>query len=154
MNRPCLHLFGAGALFAVLAPTAMARTMVPEARYTTTANTVFDSKTKLIWQRDRANAQLYDWSGAKDYCTSAEMATILGGAGRLPTMKELMTIVDYSRFAPAIDPDAFPATPTSPFWSSSLLVFTQSTQAWTVTFLDGRNASSGVTSRLSVRCVR
>jgi len=154
MNRPCLRLFSAGPAFALIASTAMAQTMVPGARYTVTANTVFDSKTKLTWQRELANGQLQDWSGAKNYCTSAEMTTILGGAGRLPTMKELMTIVDFSRFAPAIDPNAFPATPTSAFWSSSLVAFTQSTQAWTVTFFDGRNASSGVTSRLSVRCVR
>lgn len=38
---------------------------------------------------------------------------------RLPTMEELLSIVDESKACPTIDPVAFPDTPKATFWSSS-----------------------------------
>ncbi len=38
---------------------------------------------------------------------------------RMPTVKELEGIVDFGRVNPAIDPDYFPNTPGSYFWSGS-----------------------------------
>ena len=37
----------------------------------------------------------------------------------LPNVKELFSLVDKSRVSPAIDATAFPATPSSYFWTSS-----------------------------------
>jgi hypothetical protein len=85
----------------------------PAGRYVINAGTIFDVKTGLTWQQstvDYPNDTNFAWDNAKAACT---------GAWRLPTIRELQSIVDYSRSNPAVDP-AFqmPATPPS-CWSST-----------------------------------
>ena len=67
---------------------------------------VTDNVTQLQWQ-DNIETQtvISDWEGAKDYCS----ALTLGGYSnwRLPTRKELFSIVDFGRFWPAMDPSKF-----------------------------------------------
>lgn len=152
MNVPFLRLFAAVALVATFAMTATAQTGPTAARYTTAANTVYDNKTKLTWQRMVA-PHSYNWVAARAYCASEAVTTTLGGAGRLPTLKELQSIVDYARLAPAIDPDAFPSDPLSFFWSASLRVSSSSSEAWGVNFYDGDTYSRQVNSESAVRCV-
>ena len=152
MNVPFLRLFAAVALVASFAMTATAQTGPPAARYTTTTNTVYDNKTKLTWQRMVA-PNTYNETAARVYCASEAVTTILGGAGRLPTLKELQSIVDYSRRAPAIDPDAFPSNAPSFFWSASLRVGSSSSDAWGVNFYDGDTYTRQVNSDAAVRCV-
>jgi hypothetical protein len=78
----------------------------------------------------------------------------LGGTGwRLPTLKELQTIVDYSQSNPSIDSTAFPSTPAAWFWSSSPLAGSSS-NAWLVRFFDGYTGDSDVSTTNFVRCVR
>ncbi|CAK0741490.1 hypothetical protein CCP4SC76_1100009 [Gammaproteobacteria bacterium] len=57
---------------------------------------------------------------------------------RLPTVKELAGIIDYSRFDPnpTIDVSNFPNTPASPFWSSTPYA-NASDSAWNVNFGHG-----------------
>lgn len=56
---------------------------------------------------------------------------------RLPSIRELMTIVDRTRSSPAIDPVAFPGAPSGGlFWSSSPHA-SISGNAWYVNFADG-----------------
>jgi hypothetical protein len=125
----------------------------PAGRYVLTAGTVQDTKTGLTWQRTVPSAT-YDWDGAKTYCAST-VSTSLGGTGwRLPTLKELQTIVDYTQAtAPLIDSTAFPSTPSTWFWSSSpgagLLDY-----AGDVSFGDGSSSYSHVGDDGRVRCVR
>jgi hypothetical protein len=78
----------------------------------------------------------------------------LGGGYRLPTVKELLTIVDFSKSNPAIDSNAFPNTPAVAFWTATPLAGSPPTSAWFISFDDGYagNADMGQPNR--VRCVR
>jgi L-lactate utilization protein LutB len=89
-----------------------------------------------------------------------------GGHWRLPTKIELESIVDETWTMPAIDPQAFPNTPTAGagFWTASRSLF-QPTQLtvvlqggewiWCVFFDDGRtNVVNIPGSSALVRCVR
>jgi len=133
--------------------TASAYAQAPAGRYTTSGATVYDKKTNLTWQRTLPTTQ-YSWADAKTYCGSAAVSTILGGTGRLPTVKELSTIVDYWQSpGPAVDATAFPSTPTGVFWSSSPLAGSASS-AWGINFTFGNAATESVSLVFNVRCVR
>jgi hypothetical protein len=120
-----------------------------------TANgTVYDTKTRLTWQQTVSSAT-YSWAEAKAYCGSAAVGGSLGGTGwRLPTIKELMTIVDLSQATGGamIDPNAFPQTQSMAFWSSSPLAGTGN--AWSVYFGYGSTNLGDVSIAYPVRCVR
>jgi Protein of unknown function (DUF1566) len=146
-------------LVSVLAAVAMAlaapagAATAPAGRYTyPAAGTVYDTKTKLTWQQTAPSAA-YAWADAKTYC--AGVGATLGGTGwRLPTMKELQTIVDESRSNPSIDPTAFPGAPAAIFWSSSPVAGSPS-YAWSVYFYVGNTDYGWATAHtLDVRCVR
>ena len=136
--------------FATVAFTTSAHANAPAGRYTTANGTVYDTKTKLTWQQTVASGT-YNWAGAKTYCAGLS----LNGTGwRLPTIKELQTIVDDSRTNPAIDTTAFPSTPADWFWSSSPLAGSSS-YAWDVSFDFGFTGYSDVSYNYgNVRCVR
>ena len=134
---------------ATVAFTRSADANAPAGRYTTSSGTVYDTKTKLTWQQAVAPGT-YTWANAKAYCAGLS----LNGTGwRLPTIKELQTIVDESQTNPSIDTTAFPSTPANWFWSSSPLVGSSS-YACSVSFNDGSADCSAVSSASYVRCVR
>ena len=139
-------------LVATLALSLQASASAPPGRYTISGGTVFDNKTKLTWQQ-QTPATLYTWAGAKTYC--AGLGTTLGGSGwRLPTVRELLTLIDYSQGPPpVIDTTAFPGTPAGDFWSSSPQAGS-ATNAWEVWFYFGNPKVSATTSTLNVLCVR
>ena len=59
----------------------------------------------------------------------------------MPTVEELIGLVDYSRYDPAIDIEAFPNTLSSSLWSSTQVAF-NSSFAWLVYFgFGGANAT-------------
>ncbi|HEY3354655.1 MAG TPA: DUF1566 domain-containing protein [Polyangia bacterium] len=119
----------------------------PPGRYQVTAETVLDSRTGLTWQR--ASAAHYDFADAKSYCAGL---TLAGGGWRLPTVRELQTIVDEGAYAPAIDGAAFPQTLTLPYWSATPYVPVRG--AWMVDFTEGRVEDHEVSDVMPVRCVR
>ena len=79
--------------------------------------TVTDIKTGLMWQQATAPGGGYTWAEAMEYCKNIS----LGGHSdwRLPTIKELVSIVDFGRFEPSINTDYFPDTKASYYWSST-----------------------------------
>ena len=93
-------------------------------------------------------------SGSFLHNINMERGTGLGGHSdwRLPNIRELMTIVDYSRFSPAIDP-AFTPTATVSYWSSTTAVSDPS-QAFGVDFANGNVFPSDKNGRPRVRAVR
>jgi hypothetical protein len=123
-------------------------------RYTMTQGTVYDTKTKLTWQQP-VPTTTYAWAAAKTYCASTAVSSSLGGSGwRLPTYKELLTIVDNLQSSgPMIDRNAFPGTPSSDFWSSTTQAGLPSS-VWRVDFDYGSTDLGDVPDTGYVRCVR
>jgi hypothetical protein len=157
MNASILRRLGALAIIMVTSPRSVAAA-APSGHYVVTPGsgtgngTVYDSKSKLTWQQT-VSSTLYTLADAKTYC--AGVGASLGGTGwRVPTIKELQSIVDFSKASgPMIDPNAFPSTPSAVFWSSSPLAGSSS-YARVVTFFDGYTVSHDVSNTNYVRCVR
>ena len=143
--RDAIVIFGV-----LLVSIAPARGAAPAGRYTVSAGTVYDMKTKLTWQQS-VTPTTYTFSDATNYC--AALSVTLGGAGwRLPTIKELQTIVDYSQAdAPWIDRTAFPSTPVHYFWSATAEAGT--TTHWVLDFSVGGIQLPGMSTSNNVRCV-
>jgi hypothetical protein len=151
MNASMPRLLLVTAVIAVVL-TASAGASVPAGRYMLASRTVYDAKTRLTWQRTVRSTVLYTWANAKTYCAGAGAS--LGGSGwRLPTVKELRTIIDYSQVNPSIDSTAFPSTPATLFWSSSPYVGSPS-GAWGVAFDYGYVIGYSQFDKAGVPCVR
>jgi Protein of unknown function (DUF1566) len=96
-----------------------------------------DVHTGLAWQR-AVDRDAYAWDEAKSYCARLDVE---GGEWRLPSVRELLTLVDVTRMEPAIDLSAFPDTPSEFFWSSSPSVAPAKT-AWGVNFTRGSSGAA------------
>jgi hypothetical protein len=121
------------------------------ASYTDNGNgTVTDNVTGLMWQQ-AVPAGTYTWDQAKAYCPTLTLAG--HDDWRLPKRIELVSIVDFGRSGPAINTTYFPSTPSSSFWSSSLLAGPWSS-GWGVHFYFGGTSNSHVSTTYNVRCVR
>ncbi len=87
--------------------------------------TVTDTSAGLMWQQGTArdaqdNLDLMTWGEALTYCEGLSLA---GHADwRLPTQKELLSVVDYSQYWSAIDSAFFPDTSNDNYWSSTTSV--------------------------------
>ncbi len=123
------------------------------AGFSKSGGVVTDSVTSLQWQDDYSdnagNIKTATWTQAIDYCE----ASTLGGYTnwRLPNKKELLSIVDYTTFTPAIS-SVFQNTSSGAYWSSTTGAGGTS-GAWLVGFYDG-GTGYGLTSTYDVRCVR
>jgi hypothetical protein len=123
--------------------------------------TVTDTLTGLNWKRcsegltgllcEEGAAERYTWKGA---IRAAENSRFAGKKDwRLPTIKELDTIVEYQCTMPAINSAIFPATPASNFWSSSPYAG-YANGAWNLNFNDGVRDSCSMNFSLYLRLVR
>jgi Protein of unknown function (DUF1566) len=114
------------ALAGLIVSTAAADATAPAGRFVVGTDTgafdevafpvVFDKKTKLTWdQRVFTAATAADAAAA---CTPDLTNTV---GWRLPTVRELLTLIDYSNdgSSAAIDATYFPNTPAASFWSST-----------------------------------
>ncbi len=144
--------FGAGltAYGAVAGPSAHARCVrggnegfLPRFRMSDTE--VYDNNTKLTWQR-QVVGQALAWDTAKEICEQQ--------GWRLPSTKELQTIVDETRVAPTADQEVFPNTPAERFWTSSPVNKAGLANAVYVDMLDGSSEEASVVESFRVRCVR
>lgn len=133
----------------LLVPTAWAQTCpsLPTAeRFTINDAEVTDKRTGLTWKRC---SEGQSWSGstctgtARTHTHEAALALAktanssqIATGWRLPNVKELASLADKGCQNPAIDSTAFPATPSSWFWSSSPSVG-DSVSAWVVDFYYG-----------------
>ncbi len=130
----------------------------PAGRYTIANGTVTDTKTGLVWQQT-ISAQQYPWQSstattAPAYCAGLSLNGAQGW--RVPSLKELMTIVDLTQKTPAIDSSAFPSTPADFFWSTTQALGFGGAILWTVQFDKGIADGTTITTTNSayVRCVR
>lgn len=145
-----------------------------------TPRCIKDNVTNLIWEvkTDDAGLQDKDWTygwGANttsscfasqspsgcstgNYITALNAASVcpVSGAGpwRLPTRRELLSIVDHNRSSsPVIDISYFPNTVIQYFWSVDVYA-PITTQAWLVSFNVGATLNLNKTTGASVRLVR
>jgi hypothetical protein len=119
----------------------------PAGRYTVSNGVVYDTRTRLSWQQTPPSTT-YVWLPGRDYCTS------LGAGWRLPTYKELFTIVDFSRTTPAIDITAFPGTVSASYWSMTFRPSDTDSKLRTVNFSNGSPNLVDAGTPSYVRCVR
>jgi hypothetical protein len=151
------------AIAGVILRPSPGRSEAPAGRYTVLGDgTVYDTATTLTWQR-AANMTGMTWAKAGPYC--AGLTDPAGGGWRLPTVKELTTLLDYTRpGSPFIDPVAFPGLPAksssgagTAFWSATSLVGTSvglTEGAWIVYFDLAVTQPNPMNSGGAVRCVR
>jgi hypothetical protein len=115
-----------------------------------TTETVTDTVTGLVWERGTSAGGM-SWQNAKMRCASVHAGGMTGW--RLPTLIELESIVEDGQFNSAIDPTAFPGTPSTFFWSSSPYVNVEG-DAWVVNFGGGDSGASDVSNGYYTRCVQ
>jgi hypothetical protein len=116
--------------------------------------TVSDLNTGLMWQKeDKQNADYNTrtWQQAVNYCSALSLADHTDW--RLPTVKELSTLVNFGRYDPSIDTKFFPDCLWNFYWSSSTLA-DYPDDAWGVLFFDGYVDYGGKSYGSYVRCVR
>ena len=142
------------------APTPAPQKIMVQNRYLDNGDgTILDTKTNLTWMRsalEQTNlneAKKYTWREALDAVEAFNQAGGFAGHNdwRLPSIDELNTIVERGK-KPAINHEAFPATPASMFWSSTTANNNQS--AYAVYFYGGNAHWYGKTCQHFVRLVR
>ncbi|MEA3490681.1 MAG: DUF1566 domain-containing protein [Campylobacterota bacterium] len=112
---------------------------------------VVDERNGIYWQDDISSQKSSeDWDDAVLYCDKL----VLSGMDhwRLPTFKELFSIVDYSRANPSINP-IFSYVDSGTYWTSTNFAPTTS-RAWTVDFRTGETYYNYKTTNHTVRCVK
>ena len=143
-------VFALALLNAAFSGVRSVRADAPPDRYmiNSSQGLVTDLRTGLTWQQP-LSAMQYTWDAANTYCRGLSLGGMTGF--RLPSLKEMMTIVDPSRVSPAIDSKAFPTTPLEWFWTSSNR---SPLGTASVSFDTGGTGYFAVSNRLRVRCVR
>ena len=111
---------------------------------------VADRTTGLSWSRGNVGTEPMIWSAGANVCK----VLYLGGFTdwRLPTVRELLTLVDYERHEPAIDP-IFRCVP-SYYWTSTPAACSPGDYAWLVGFGDGYSDWYGRRGVYHVHAVR
>ncbi len=113
-------------------------------------DTVTDARTGLRWQRSPPATLHAKAEGAMAYC----QGLTLGGVTnfRLPTVKELNTLIDETKVGPAIDKENFPGTASEWYWTASDYVGLPGYH-WAVSFGDGASYIN-VSGKGIARCVK
>ena len=104
-----------------MAPCVRGSRCYPKARFVVLdGGLVRDRLTGLLWQQQGSTTKM-SWADAQSYCSSLASG---GSAFRLPTLRELDSLVDPTTSpGPTMD-KAFPSTGTQVYWTSSPYVFT------------------------------
>ncbi|MDM8554487.1 DUF1566 domain-containing protein [Desulfococcaceae bacterium HSG7] len=133
---------------------------IPDSRFTDNKDgTVTDNLTWLIWLKNANCFGMTDWEsailaakGLKQGDCGPNLDLVLSdgssaGDWRLPTMKELCTLIDFSRREPALpNGHKFSAIPAGYHWSATTLDH-YSGMAWIVYMESGTTCYEGVKNR-------
>jgi hypothetical protein len=112
--------------------------------------TVTDSGTLLMWQQGEGGAMT--WEAALTYCEGLVLPSSGYSDWRLPNHKELLSLVDDTRYNPSINTTIFSAAFSLNYWSSTTYAYTP--YAWIVYFFYGSSDSYDKTDTYYARCVR
>lgn len=117
----------------------------------TTHVAVRDARTGLIWSAAPLAGGDRNWKDAAKACADCRL---LGHSDwRLPTITELLSIVDYDRHEPAVDPEFFKG-PYGYTWSSTPAKWNPAGFAWGVYLVSGYSNLTHQASDFRVRAVR
>lgn len=122
--------------------------------------TIKDKQTGLTWQKCSVGqtndatcsmlASFPDWATALTTCSGLPLA---GKTWRLPSLKELKTIIDTNLATPpTIDTAIFPSTELNGYWSSTTYAPVTGS-AWVVAFNGGNATDTAKIGAVRVRCV-
>ncbi len=141
----------------VVLVAAASHANAPSGRYTfPSPGVVFDNETKLTWQQSMTGGSNLTLANATTNCSNLSLS---GGSWRLPTIKELQTIIDYSQAGgptAMLDSLAFPSAPTSYEWAITPDANSPGGggYAWVVMFVNGLARPYNGTATAAARCVR
>jgi len=117
--------------------------------------TVTDTYTSLIWQQ-AGSLDTKTWQQALEYCEELNLGNHTDW--RLPTTKELRSLVDYSHYTqnfPSINADVFPNTVLNYYWTGTTKASQDLTsRAWYVGFSKGSDSYTSKNDKYYVRAVR
>ncbi len=112
--------------------------------------TVTDTETGLMWQQNGAESEMI-WKESLAYCEDLSLAG--HEDWRMPTIRELSSLADLSKYLPAAETEYFPDTKSSDYWSSSFLAGAAGI-AWTMHFYYGDDGYYTKSFAYPVRAVR
>ena len=112
---------------------------------------VRDTSSSLLWQdnKDTKDLQITFYE-AQDYCSKLAIGSQKDF--RLPTLQELLTIADYTRFKPAIV-EGFTSVDNEVYWSSTRFV-DDADKVWAVNFRDAKTDIIAKSYDRHIRCVK
>lgn len=124
--------------------------------YTDNADgTILDNSTGLTWQKGTTTT--YTWANALAYCNN-NTAGLPGSGWRLPQIKELFSLIDFSVFSnytPCINTTYFPGTSFLMYWSATTYPVTGSQNLALGLYMGGGYSDlTDKTTSQYVRCVR
>ena len=113
---------------------------------------VKDNATKLIWE-DTVHVELtkVTHTQAEKYCSKLELGEMKDW--RLPTLNELLSIVDFKKYKPAILKEFTYINKDTLYWTSTPYV-RSADEYWGISFKDGATSNASISYDRYVRCVR
>ncbi len=135
-----------------------------EGRFTVSADgqEITDSTTRLVWRRcaegmrwdgKACSGKLAKYSYAAAKQAAASGAKRDGKAWRIPVRDELVALLDMAKKKPRIDTQAFPQTPSAPFWAARP-GSDDDLNAWLVNFGNGKVHANLGQAKFPLRLVR
>ena len=113
---------------------------------------VKDPTTNLIWEdTNHATEDKVTHNEATKYCASLKLGEVSGW--RVPTLNELLTIVDYTRYEPAALKEFSHIEIGTMYWTSTPYLISKN-QFWGIEFKDGATDSASKNYNRYVRCVK
>ncbi len=111
-----------------------------------------DPSTNLMWEdtKHTEDGQV-TYLEANSYCETLKLGE--HDDWRVPTIKELLSIVDYARYEPATLKEFSRVDQNRLYWSSTTYA-NKSTEFWGVVFEDGDTNNASAIYDRRVRCVR
>ncbi len=126
--------------------------MLPAVLLLHAASSKVDDKSGLIWQDDSSvGSQSFTYDEALSYCKN--LRTDGHEDWRVPTLKELYTIVDLKVKRPALK-RGFAVRDDGKYWSATPFAKDPKREAWYLSFSYGESEPYSKTRLYHVRCVR